>query len=448
MTTSSTIIKATDIGKKYNIAQPISPTYRSLREAVASRFRSTLFALNPYSFAAYLRNTSTSSLPKNINSDSEFWALKNVNFDIQRGQRIGIIGRNGAGKSTLLKLLSRITEPTSGRLEINGKVASLLEVGTGFHPELSGKENIYLNGSILGMSRREIRSKYDEIVSFAEVERFLDLPVKRYSSGMYVRLAFAVAAHLEPEILIVDEVLAVGDINFQRKCLGKMQEVAENHGRTVLFVSHQMNAIKRLCNSCIYLNKGMLVNQSDDVGSMIAEYLRDGDDSNASFWESGSNMHFSNPYFAPTKLYLTDDPSEFDIPLKTTFAKQHPPYVVLDAIVHQRDASLTIGYDLYNDEEQLIYRSYQTDSADHKWPDISPPRIRLVSQLPPFLNEGKYKLCLRGGLHFREWLFPPSAQTPAIHFSIGGELSSSSYWLERRPGIVAPEIIWTSIHTE
>jgi lipopolysaccharide transport system ATP-binding protein len=185
----------------------------------------------------------------------EFWALKDINFEIKHGQRVGIIGSNGAGKSTLLKILSRITEPTTGRVKINGRVASLLEVGTGFHPELSGRENIFLNGAILGMSRRDIQRKFDEIVEFAEVERFLDTPVKRYSSGMYVRLAFAVAAHLEPEILVVDEVLAVGDAKFQKKCLGKMKSVSRD-GRTVIFVSHDMSAVINLCNSGILLNSG------------------------------------------------------------------------------------------------------------------------------------------------------------------------------------------------
>lgn len=187
----------------------------------------------------------------------EFWALKDISFEIKRGDTIGIIGRNGAGKSTLLKILSRITEPTTGQVAIDGRVASLLEVGTGFHPELTGRENIFLNGAILGMSRAEIKRKFDEIVAFAEVEKFLDTPVKRYSSGMYVRLAFSVAAHLEPEILIVDEVLAVGDAAFQKKCLGKMGDVARA-GRTVLFVSHQMAAVQTLCGSCILLGQGEL----------------------------------------------------------------------------------------------------------------------------------------------------------------------------------------------
>ena len=176
----------------------------------------------------------------------EFWAVQNVSFEIKKGEAIGIIGRNGAGKSTLLKLLSRITEPTAGRIEMHGRVASLLEVGTGFHPELTGRENIYLNGAVLGMTRVEIKQKFDEIVEFSGIEKFLDTPVKRYSSGMYVRLAFAVAAHLEPEILVVDEVLAVGDAEFQKKCLGKMEDVSKNQGRTVLFVSHNMGVIAQL----------------------------------------------------------------------------------------------------------------------------------------------------------------------------------------------------------
>ena len=186
----------------------------------------------------------------------EFWALKDLSFTVQPGEVVGIIGRNGAGKSTLLKILSRITEPTAGKITLRGRVASLLEVGTGFHPDLTGRENIYLNGAILGMRRAEIRRKFDEIVAFAEVEKFLDTPVKRYSSGMYVRLAFAVAAHLEPEILIIDEVLAVGDADFQHKCLGKMKRVASDEGRTVLFVSHNETAVRRLCSSAILLRQG------------------------------------------------------------------------------------------------------------------------------------------------------------------------------------------------
>ncbi len=235
------IIKAEKVSKRYDIgAQKVS--YDTLREMLTDKVR-----------APFRR------LGRNGGSRSErFWALQDINFEVYPGEIVGIIGRNGAGKSTLLKILSRITDPTAGRVELYGRVGSLLEVGTGFHPELSGRENIFLNGTILGMSRREISRKFDEIVAFAEVERFLETPVKRYSSGMYVRLAFAVAAHLEPEILLVDEVLAVGDVAFQKKCLGKMGEVA-SQGRTVMFVSHDMRAIRSLCGSAIHLQSGRVM---------------------------------------------------------------------------------------------------------------------------------------------------------------------------------------------
>jgi lipopolysaccharide transport system ATP-binding protein len=203
--------------------------------------------------------------------DKEFWALRDVSFDVQAGEVVGIIGRNGAGKSTLLKILSRITPPTRGHMRLRGRVASLLEVGTGFHPELTGRENIYLNGAMLGMTRAEIQSKFDEIVAFSEVEQFLDTPVKRYSSGMYVRLAFGVAAHLEPEILIVDEVLAVGDAQFQKKCLGKMKEVSTGSGRTVLFVSHNMAAVQSLCSRAVVMRNGQ-VEYCGEVGTAIRHY--------------------------------------------------------------------------------------------------------------------------------------------------------------------------------
>ena len=252
-------IRVENLGKLYRVAKGgARPQYTTLREAVAN------------AAGAPLRWARQGFAPADPAED--FWALKDVSFEVKPGEVVGIIGRNGAGKSTLLKILSRITKPTTGRIEINGRVGSLLEVGTGFHPELTGRENVYLNGSILGMSRRDIAAKFDEIVAFAEVEQFLDTPVKRYSSGMYVRLAFAVAAHLEPEVLILDEVLAVGDINFQKKCLGKMQDVAR-HGRTVLFVSHSMNTVTRLCPRAILLKQGRVI--SDGTSEVVTRvYLR------------------------------------------------------------------------------------------------------------------------------------------------------------------------------
>lgn len=260
---SDIVIRVENLGKKYIIGhqRERNQGYTTLRDVIANGAKS---------LSRKFLKRSDRKMPNPARE--EFWALKDVSFEIKRGDRVGIIGRNGAGKSTLLKILSRITEPTTGRISIQGRVASLLEVGTGFHPELTGRENIYLNGAILGMGNVEIKRKFDEIVDFAEVEKFLDTPAKHYSSGMYVRLAFAVAAHLEPEILIVDEVLAVGDAQFQKKCLGKMQEVGQS-GRTVLFVSHSMSTIQSLCSRCLLLHSGLMI--ADDIPTSIAQlYLK------------------------------------------------------------------------------------------------------------------------------------------------------------------------------
>jgi lipopolysaccharide transport system ATP-binding protein len=251
------IISVQNLSKRYKLGVFNAKTLREEAEAFLARFGRKKAELaggrgqGSVNSPQVTRHPSLSSAPAD-----EFWALRDVSFDVQPGEVIGVIGRNGAGKSTLLKILSRITEPTSGEARIRGRVASLLEVGTGFHPELTGRENVFLNGAILGMTKAEVRSKFDEIVAFAEIEKFIDTPVKRYSSGMYVRLAFAVAAHLEPEILIVDEVLAVGDAGFQKKCLGKMREVSAGDGRTVLFVSHNMGAVRSLCSTVCWLDAG------------------------------------------------------------------------------------------------------------------------------------------------------------------------------------------------
>lgn len=257
---SDVAIRVEHLSKQYRIGKK-QERYYTLRDTIAEAFTAPL--------RWFGRNGAAAD-----DSPDTIWALKDVSFEVKHGEVVGIIGRNGAGKSTLLKVLSRITEPTEGRVEIHGRVASLLEVGTGFHPELTGRENIYLNGAILGMSRKEIDRKFDEIVDFAEIEKFIDTPVKRYSSGMYVRLAFAVAAHLEPEILLVDEVLAVGDAAFQKKCLGKMGDVAKA-GRTVLFVSHNMAAVEGLCSRAAWLDAGCLV-ESGGPRDVIARYLSSG----------------------------------------------------------------------------------------------------------------------------------------------------------------------------
>lgn len=264
----SPIISVQNLGKKYILNHQSQESYVSLREVLAQKSIQLGQRLrHPFKRKIDLRH-------------EDFWALKDINFDIQQGDKVGIIGRNGSGKSTLLKILSRITEPTTGTLKMKGRVSSLLEVGTGFHPELTGRENVYLNGAILGMSHKEIKSKFDEIVAFAEVDKFLDTPVKRYSSGMHMRLAFAVAAHLEPDILIVDEVLAVGDAQFQKKCIGKMKE-AGSEGRTVLFVSHNIDAVKSLCDKGILLNGGRL-ECIDTAAIAIQTYMFSGQDKDRS----------------------------------------------------------------------------------------------------------------------------------------------------------------------
>ncbi len=286
---TNTIIRVENLGKKYIIGLKQQERYTALRDKIANGVKS-------------LGSKLVSPVDKRIPNPAseEFWALKDVSFEICQGDRVGIIGRNGAGKSTLLKVLSRITEPTIGLISIKGRLASLLEVGTGFHPELTGRENIYLNGAILGMSKVEIKQKFDEIVEFAEVERFLDTPVKRYSSGMYVRLAFAVAAHLEPEILVVDEVLAVGDSAFQKKCLGKMEDVGKE-GRTVLFVSHNMGTVQQLCSKCIFLEQGK-VKAMGLPNEMIDMYLQ-----SAAKWVQKDIKRQGNGKVIFEKFFITDE---------------------------------------------------------------------------------------------------------------------------------------------
>ncbi|HZY26249.1 MAG TPA: polysaccharide ABC transporter ATP-binding protein [Bacteroidales bacterium] len=260
------VIKVEDLGKSYIISHQGQSGYVALRDVIAEKVKDT--------FSKTKHLVTNTPIPKVV-AKEEFWSLKDVSFEVNQSDRVGIIGRNGAGKSTLLKILSRITEPTLGRFSTKGRIASLLEVGTGFHPELTGRENIFLNGAVLGMHRAEIKKKFDEIVDFSEVEKFLDTPVKRYSSGMYVRLAFAVAAYLESEILVVDEVLAVGDLQFQKKCLGKMQDVSQSEGRTVLFVSHNMGTINQLCNKGILLKAGR-ISDMGSTGDIVRRYMKSG----------------------------------------------------------------------------------------------------------------------------------------------------------------------------
>jgi len=367
------------------------------------------------------------------------WALRDVSFDLQQGETLGIIGANGSGKSTLLKILSRVTAPTRGCVKIRGRVASLLEVGTGFNPELTGRENIYLNGAILGMRRAEIRAKFDEIVDFSGCATYIDTPVKRYSSGMYVRLAFAVAAHLDPDILIVDEVLAVGDAEFQRKCLGKIKDVA-GHGRTVLFVSHNMGAIQKICSQSIVLNKGNLVCGPMSSADAVHRYL-----SYSKAEVCGPRTFHRDVFTLEDFRILSPDGNPVDGPLLHDRAYS----VAIDFTLDRYDAAFNVGYVLYNDDGETLYISLTTDSSAENWPPVSKGRNRVRSIIPPyFLNEGEYQLGLIASFHCAQWLVHPDKDAIRVPFSVRMGAGESPYWHGRRSGQIAPLFRWDSMIAE
>jgi ABC-type polysaccharide/polyol phosphate transport system ATPase subunit len=365
------MIKVENLGKRYRLRhQTERHRYRTLRDVIAGKVKGLIPNGNGKSGVR--------------NSVEDFWALKEVSFEIKEGEVVGIIGRNGAGKSTLLKILSRITEPTAGRVELNGRVASLLEVGTGFHPELTGRENIFLNGAILGMSRVEIKKKFDEIVAFAEVEKFLDTPVKHYSSGMYVRLAFAVAAHLEPEILIVDEVLAVGDGEFQKKCLGKMQDVSTKEGRTVLFVSHNMETIDRLTSRCIMLKAGTKAHDGE-TADVVAEYLR----TPAS--EGAELSRFRSSAISGTISILEAWAETLSGERRTAFRQAEPIRIVLRIKPAERLVS-DFAIVLENGREQALFTTHLSDLS--KAIKVEEEITIAAELLNPMLRRGRYAVSL------------------------------------------------------
>jgi lipopolysaccharide transport system ATP-binding protein len=366
---SDTVIKVENLGKKYLIRHQQRERYTALRDVLTNKFKSfgkRLISLQPPS----------SNLQP---SREDFWALKDVSFEVKQGDRIGIIGRNGAGKTTLLKLLSRITEPTTGRIAIKGRVASLLEVGTGFHPELTGRENIYLNGAILGMTKAEIKRKFDEIVDFAEIEKFLDTPIKRYSSGMYVRLAFAVAAHLEPEILLVDEVLAVGDIAFQKKCLGKMGHVAKE-GRTILFVSHQMGAIAQLCSNAILLRKGGIVKEGD-TQPVIDYYLSEASSESNNGYTASPNSDKDMFISKAQALNSEGKPTSH-------FTHKEPIVLAVTCVINSWVSNTVMGFFIRDSKGRKVFTNINT-----KWVNIDQRsrEIYVTAAIPSnFLVPGQY----------------------------------------------------------
>jgi lipopolysaccharide transport system ATP-binding protein len=430
---SEVVIRSEGLGKKYVIGHRRQASgYRTLRETAV---------IGAKGFWRKTKTLATGSAIVAGDTFEDFWALRDVSFDINRGESVGIIGRNGAGKSTLLKIFSRITEPSAGRVTIKGRVASLLEVGTGFHPELTGRENIYLNGTILGMTRKEIRRKFDEIAAFAEVEKFLDTPVKRYSSGMYVRLAFAVAAHLEPEILVVDEVLAVGDAAFQKKCLGKMGDVARA-GRTVLFVSHNMGAVAQLCSKAILLEGGEVSAYSKNVSQVIGQYLSGGAESRAMEW-SRHDERFDNDWLVPTRFYVGYPDGRVSVDGRVGVDEE--AFIYVEADCARADPALQVGVGVYDSGGSLIYWSFSTDIEDG-WVDMHPGRVVLRLCMPAFfLNEGSYRVDLGIALFHRQWLCEPGRDVPSITIEVAGGFISSRYWTEKRPGILAPALTWEKV---
>lgn len=413
-------IRVDGLGKKYRLTHGQERTrYRTLRDTLVDVVK-----------APFRKRATT----------EEFWALNDVSFEVQPGEVVGIIGRNGAGKSTLLKILSRITKPTTGRVEINGRVGSLLEVGTGFHPELTGRENIYLNGAILGMSRREIAARFDEIVAFAEVEKFLDTPVKRYSSGMYVRLAFAVAAHLEPEILIVDEVLAVGDIGFQKKCLGKMEQVGRD-GRTVLFVSHSMPAITRLCSRCVLLSAGVVL-QDGPAPEVAGYYIHNGDGSGAArVWDSGSKRP-GNEVVELLRFAAVDAAGNTN----ATPDIREPIWIELDYRVLKDGHVLVPNLHFFTEEGTYAFILHDIDPAWRRKPKPA-GEYRARVQIPGnFLSEGTMFVGTAVSSYdpFQVHVYERDAITFRVIDTLTGETARGDY-VGHLPGVVRPMLPWTTV---
>jgi lipopolysaccharide transport system ATP-binding protein len=424
---NDTAIRVENLGKQYRIG--LAPQrYRTLRETISEA------AAAPFRAARAVFGLSEN--PAEWGSTSLIWALRDVSFEVLRGQVLGIIGRNGAGKSTLLKILSRVTEPSEGQAEIHGRVGCLLEVGTGFHPELTGRENIYLNGAILGMKRSEIERKFDEIVDFSEVEQFIDTPVKRYSSGMYLRLAFAVAAHLEPEILVVDEVLAVGDAEFQRKCIGKMSDVAQE-GRTVLFVSHNMSAILRLTEETIVLANGQMVYRAP-TAQAVDYYMAAGfSEVGERTWAEAEISPEAAP-FRPVALRVTDPQGR----MSDVFRSVDPITLEVEYVLQAPLTGLRVGIYLMSMRGEYVFTSFDTDETTLFESYSTRPAGGYVSrcQIPAnYLNEGRYVLGVNASSYRIKRYF---YDEHALAFSVDGTGAPGKHWPEPRLGPLRPALDW------
>ncbi|MBE0684973.1 MAG: ABC transporter ATP-binding protein [Anaerolineaceae bacterium] len=373
---------------------------------------------------------------KEKREDQTLWALKDISFDIERGSVVGIVGRNGAGKSTLLKVLSRVTDPTSGIGEIRGRVGSLLEVGTGFHPELTGRENIFLNGAILGMKRTEIEKKYDEIVEFSEVRKFIDTPVKRYSSGMYLRLAFAVAAHLEPDILVVDEVLAVGDAEFQRKCLGKMSDVAEQ-GRTVLFVSHNMSAILRLTSETLVMEKGRIVKRAPS-NEAVDYYLSSGfAETGERVWDQDEIPGNSAP-FLPKVLRIRNEQGQIVNTIRSTEKMSIEFEYELEEVI----TGLRVGYYLMSSRGEFVFTTFDTDEPQMYDRYLAREKGHYISrcEIPAdTFNDGRFIVGINASTYRIHRYFQDER---AISFNVDPAGAPGMQWPEQRLGPIRPRLNW------
>ena len=370
------------------------------------------------------------------------WALRSIDFEVKQGEVLGIIGKNGAGKSTLLKILSRVTTPTTGKITAHGRIASLLEVGTGFHPEMTGRENIYMNGSIMGMTKTEIRRKFDEIVDFAGVERYIETPVKRYSSGMLVRLGFAIAAHLEPEILVLDEVLAVGDAEFQKKALGKVQNVSSVEGRTVLFVSHNMQAISTLCTRVILIDKGYIL-QDDETSKVVRNYLMFETMKNGSIeWSKENALGDTTIKLRAIKILDQDNN------IRNHFFSKSKIRVQFDFEIYTLDKALVVGFDLTNEDGIVIFRSYHNDSDQKEWPEFKTGNNSIYCDIPgELLREGTYYICPKISLHAIKWIINSD---PLLSFDVELNHGLSPLWTfynkSNRPGVLALIVPWKNVN--
>lgn len=411
------VVFVENIGKQYNIFTEVN-RYMTLRDKIVDTIKTPIKTL--------LHPTGSET----------FWALRNISFDVEKGMVLGIIGKNGAGKSTLLKILSRVVEPTEGRAEIRGRVGSLLEVGTGFHPELTGRENIYLNGAILGMKRAEIDRKFDEIVAFSEIEQFLDTPVKRYSSGMYMRLAFSVSAHLEPEILIVDEVLAVGDAEFQKKCLGKMSDVA-GAGRTVLFVSHNMSAVLRLTQECIILDHGTMLKRAPSQEAVDWYLSHDYEQGGERRWNSEETAAAQKP-FRPISLKVRNSQNVVTDSLRSTESFTVEFEYELDAPI----SGLRTGIYLNTTRGEFVFTSFDTDEPDRYNQHTERKSGHYISRCTvpaDMLNEGRYVLGVNASVFKVKSYF---SDQNAVIIDVNTSGAPGMQWSESRQGVIRPRLGW------